>query len=78
MLFYLLTDTPNGYSDVLCHGKGAEELLREAFGVKTAKGSGLGGLPKDPSKAREWYQRAADKGDPEDAVYTTAPNSYPE
>ncbi len=38
MLFYLLTDTPNGYSDVLCHGKGAEELLREAFGVKTAKG----------------------------------------
>lgn len=38
LLFYLLTDTPHESSDVLCYGKGAEELLREAFGAETVHG----------------------------------------
>ncbi len=38
LLFYLLTDTPGESSRVLCYGKGAKELLREAFGVEPVDG----------------------------------------
>lgn len=38
LLFYMLTDTPNETTQVLCCGRNSEEILREAFQVESQEG----------------------------------------
>ena len=51
MVFFMLTDILSESSELLCYGKGAAELIQEAFGQKVVQNSAL--LPGVVSRKKQ-------------------------